>query len=110
LKPGPVPSVAGQQVGWFPSAGGSYVLNEPEGAHTWVPCDDHPSDKATFRFELTVPSGVTAVANGGLVEHTSTASTDTWIWEEARPMATYLIQLLTGDYAIIDGVGPNGLP
>ena len=25
-------------------------------------------------------------------------------------MATYLIQLLTGDYEIVDGVGPDGLP
>ena len=86
------------------------MLNEPEGAHTWIPCDDHPSDKATFRFELTVPSGLTAVANGALIDHTSTASTETWIWQEDRPMATYMIQLLTGDYEVVDGVGPNGLP
>lgn len=110
LSPEPVPSDAGEQVGWFKTPGGSYVLNEPDGAHLWMPCDDHPSDKATFRFELTVPSGSTAVANGALVEHTSTASTDTWIWQEDRPMSTYLIQLLTGDYEIVDGVGPNGLP
>ncbi|MEP7113257.1 MAG: M1 family metallopeptidase [Ilumatobacteraceae bacterium] len=110
LVPGPVPSAAGDEVGWFPTRGGSYVLNEPEGAHTWIPCDDHPSDQATFRFELTVPSGLTAVANGGLLDHTSTVTTDTWIWQEDRPMATYLIQLLTGDYEIVDGVGPNGLP
>ena len=25
-------------------------------------------------------------------------------------MATYLIQLLTGDYELVDGVGPHGLP
>lgn len=110
LSPAAVPSAAGGPVGWFPTPGGSYVLNEPEGAHTWMPCDDHPSDKATFRFELTVPSGLTAVANGALVEHTSTVSSDTWIWQEDRPMATYLIQLLTGDYELVDGVGPNGLP
>ncbi len=110
LKPEPVPSAAGEQVGWFQSPGGSYVINEPEGTSTWMPCDDHPSDKATFRFELTVPAGVTAVANGALVEHTSTASGDTWIWQEDRPMATYLIQLVTGDYEIVDGVSPNGLP
>jgi aminopeptidase N len=110
LSPQPVPSMAGQTVGWFTTPGGSYVLNEPEGAHTWMPCDDHPSDQATFRFELTVPSGVTAVANGAMVDHTSTATTETWIWQEDRPMATYLIQLLTGDYEIVDGVGPNALP
>ncbi len=72
LSPEPVPSAAGQQVGWFHTAGGSYVLNEPEGAHTWLPSDDHPSDKATFRFEITVPTGLTAVANGAMIEHTST--------------------------------------
>ena len=83
------------------------MLNEPEGAHTWLPSDDHPSDKATFRFELTVPSGLTAIANGALVDHTSTVSTETWIWQEDRPMATYMIQLLTGDYELVDGVGPN---
>ena len=105
LSPRPVPSTAGDMVGWFPSISGSYVLNEPEGAHTWLPSDDHPSDKATFRFEITVPSGLTAVANGGLVDHTSTVSTDTWIWEESRPMATYLIQVLTGDYEIVEDTG-----
>ena len=109
-SPAPVPSAAGQTVGWFTTPGGSYVLNEPEGAHTWIPCDDHPSDKATFRFELTVPLGMTAVANGALVDHTSTASTDTWVWQEDRPTATYTIQLLTGDYEVVDGSGPNGLP
>jgi aminopeptidase N len=110
LSPQPVPSAVGDAVGWYPTPGGSYVLNEPEGARTWIPCDDHPSDKATFRFELTVPTGVTAVANGALVDHTSTVSTDTWTWQEDRPMATYLIQLLTGDYELVDGVGPDGLP
>jgi aminopeptidase N len=110
LSPQPVPSAAGDQVGWFPSLSGSYVLNEPEGAHTWLPSDDHPSDKATFRFEVTVPSGLTAVANGALVDHTSTATSDTWVWEEDRQMATYLIQLLTGDYEVVEGTGPDGLP
>ncbi len=110
VGPGPLPSAAGGATGWFPTPGGSYVLNEPEGAQFWMPCDDHPSDKATFRFELTVPSGLTAVANGALVDHTSTTSTDTWIWQEDRQMATYLIQLLTGDYEVVEGVGPNGLP
>ena len=110
LSPKPVHSDAGEPVGWFPSISGSYVLNEPEGAHTWLPSDDHPSDKATFRFELTVPAGVTAVANGALVEHTSTDVSDTWVWEESQPMATYLIQVLTGDYEIVEDTGPNGLP
>jgi aminopeptidase N len=110
LSPHSVASPAGQRVGWFPTPGGSFVLNEPEGAHTWLPSDDHPSDQATFRFEVTVPTGLTAVANGALVDHTTTPTTDTWIWQEDHQMATYLIQLLTGDYELVDGVGPDGLP
>lgn len=110
VSPHSVPSASGERVGWFPTPGGSFVLNEPEGAHTWLPSDDHPSDQATFRFEVTVPTGLTAVANGALVDHTSTPTSDTWIWQEDHEMATYLIQLLTGDYELVDGVGPNGLP
>ncbi|MEA3185170.1 MAG: hypothetical protein QOJ74_1647 [Ilumatobacteraceae bacterium] len=110
VSPTSIPSAAGEEVGWFATPGGSYVLNEPEGAHTWVPCDDHPSDQATFHVEITVPAGLTAVANGALVDHTSTPSSETWIWQEDHPMATYLMQVLTGDYELVDGVGPNGLP
>ena len=75
-----------------------------------MPCNDHPSDKATYTFEITVPSGLTAVANGDLVDQTSSEGLTTYTWAEGRPMATYLIQLLTGDYSIVEGVGPNGLP
>jgi aminopeptidase N len=86
------------------------VLNEPDGTRTWLPSNDHPSDKATFTFTLHVGPGVTAVANGALVSHTSTEAGETWVWREDQPMATYLVQLLTGDYALVDGAGPDGLP
>jgi aminopeptidase N len=89
--------------GWFPTDDGSFVLNEPDGAHTWLPSNDHPADKATWRFELTVPHGTAAIANGHLVEQRTGRLQDTWVWEQREPMATYLIQLLTGDYAVLDG-------
>ncbi|MGB8861645.1 MAG: M1 family metallopeptidase, partial [Ilumatobacteraceae bacterium] len=103
-------SAIGLPVGWYATDGGSYVLNEPDGARTWLPCNDHPSDKASYTFTLSVPTGLTAVANGELVDHRSETGGETWVWQEDRPMATYLIQLLTGDYDIIEGEGPNGLP
>jgi aminopeptidase N len=110
LDPAPIPSPGGLTAGWYPTAGGSYVLNEPDGARSWLPSNDHPSDKATYRFEITVPTGVTAVANGGLVDHSSAGGKDTWVWEEAHPMTTYAISVLTGAYDLVDGVGPHGLP
>ncbi|TMQ95140.1 M1 family metallopeptidase [Actinomadura soli] len=50
--------------GWIRTPDGVFVACQPSGAHTWFPSNDHPSDKATFDFELTVPPGLTAIANG----------------------------------------------
>ncbi len=110
LDPRSGPSVVGIPNGWFTTSGGSYVLDEPDGANTWLPCNDHPSDKATYTFRIGVPVGTTAVANGALEGHTVDGGIDTWVWQETRPMTTYLIQLLTGDYEIITDTGPHGLP
>lgn len=103
-------SAIGMSVGWFNTAGGSFVLNEPDGARTWMPCNDHPSDKASYTFTLEVPEGLTAVANGTLLDQRTSNGVDTWVWEEDRQMATYLIQVLTGDYEVVQGTGPGGLP
>jgi aminopeptidase N len=104
-------SDVGLPSGWYSTAGGSYVLDEPDGTRTWLPSDDHPSDKATFTFGITVPDGVTAVANGRHVGTTPTCcGASRWEWREDRPMATYLIQVLTGHYDIVESTGPHGLP
>ncbi len=50
--------------GWIRTRDGVFVACQPSGAHTWFPSNDHPSDKATFDFEITVPQGLTAIANG----------------------------------------------
>jgi aminopeptidase N len=97
-------------MGWFHADGGSYVLNEPDGARSWLPSNDHPSDKATWTFDITVPAGTTAVANGVLVSTTPGPDGDTWSWRQDDPMPTYLVQLLTGDYVLVEGEGPGGLP
>ncbi|MDO8362900.1 MAG: M1 family metallopeptidase [Actinomycetota bacterium] len=110
VEPTTQPSVVGLPAGWFNTPGGSYVLNEPDAASSWLPCNDHPSDKATFTFTITVPEGLTGVANGALAEHRTVGTDEVWVWQETRPMATYLVLLLTGDYEIIEGTGPHGLP
>jgi aminopeptidase N len=102
-------SLEGFPVGWFDTAGGSYVLNEPDGARSWLPSNDHPSDKATYRFVLRTPPGVTGVANGTLVEHVVGATGEVWVWDNPNPTATYLIQVLTGDYEVTETEGPNGV-
>lgn len=93
----------GTGAGWYPVRDGAYVLNEPFGGRHWLPSNDHPSDKATWRFELTVGEGLTAVANGELVQRRPAPGGTTWVWEQRAPMATYVVQLLVGDYELLDG-------
>ena len=98
----PAMSLVGLPIGWFVSADSMYVLNEPDGARSWLPSNDHPSDKATWRFELTVPDDVVVSANGDLVQRGGDGRP--WIWVEPDPMPSYLIHIVTGDYLIVDDV------
>ncbi|MCL4266475.1 MAG: M1 family metallopeptidase [Anaerolineae bacterium] len=83
-----------------------YILSEPDGSRYWFPNNDHPRDKATYRFEITVPEGNTAVANGRLVS----AENNTFIWEHNYPMASYLATIVVGDYERLEGQSPAGIP
>ena len=112
-SPQPVVSEALGPVGWTPIGGGSsFVLSEPEGAATWFPANDHPSDKALFRFEITTPGGVDAAANGLLVSQEPTGAGGTrWVYESAHPMAPYLATVAIGGLTFEDAApGPDGLP
>ncbi|MFC4050329.1 M1 family metallopeptidase [Actinomadura syzygii] len=62
--PRPVTDSTLGKYGWIRTPDGVFVACQPSGAHTWFPSNDHPSDKATFDFEITVPPGLTAIANG----------------------------------------------
>ena len=42
------------------------------------------------------------MANGELLEQRAGPEGDTWVWEQREPMATYLVQVLTGEYQILD--------
>lgn len=44
--------------------GALVTISEPRSTRGWFPCNDHPSDKATFDFELGVPVGYQAHASG----------------------------------------------
>ena len=98
------------RVGWIDIGPTSYVVGEPHGGHSWFPGNDHPSDKATFEIRVTVPAGVTAVANGVLREKRESAASTTWVWDQREPMATYLAMVAIGDFTIQTAVGPHGLP
>ncbi len=100
--------------GWTTAPDGtSYVVTEPDGAYSWFPVNDHPLDKALFRFEITVPDGITAVANGVNTEMITDIGSNTWIWEGTQPMAPYLATVVIGDVVIVNdeaGSAQSGIP
>ena len=97
--------------GWQTDGRDAYVVSEPAGAATWFPANDHPTDKALFTFELTVPADLVAVANGLLVEErTEPDGRHTSRWQASDPMATYLASVVVGDLIIERGQAPTGLP
>ena len=57
--------------GWVPTDDGAFVVGEPQGSPAWYPVNDNPRDKATFDFKVTVPDGLTVMANGVLLSQTS---------------------------------------
>lgn len=84
--------------GWEELEDGVIVAAQPHGAPTWFPCNDRPDDKATYRIELSAPSGYTVVANGNLAQKRRRASVDTWTYVMDRPMASYLATVQIGRY------------
>jgi aminopeptidase N len=96
--------------GWIRTGDGIFVGDEPDGAHTWFPGNDHPQDKATFGFRVTVPRGLTAVANGELTGTSRSADSATYTWRARDPMATYLAMVDVGRFKSRTGRTPGGVP
>ncbi|MBM0238175.1 M1 family metallopeptidase [Micromonospora sp. ATA32] len=86
--------------GFLATADGAVAIGQPESAATWFPVNDHPSDKATYDIEVTVPDGLAALSNGVPAGKSSSGGWTTWKWAERSPMASYLTALVIGDYRV----------
>ncbi|WP_405104647.1 M1 family metallopeptidase [Micromonospora sp. NBC_01405] len=100
--PTPVESELGVG-GFLATPDGAVALGQPDSAATWFPVNDHPSDKATYDVEVTVPDGLAALSNGTPVGRSSSGGWTTWRWAERAPMASYLCTLVIGDYRVTTG-------
>lgn len=96
--------------GWTRYAGGVYVASEPNGAALWYPVNDHPLDKATYTFEITVPEPFVVAANGLLTATRADGDSITYIWQTDYPLASYLVTVNVGDFVTQTLDGPDGLP
>ncbi len=78
-------------------------------AQHWMPCYDHPSDKAKFHAEFIVPAGKAAASNGEMEVHYLDNGTDVYEYSHDFECATYLLTFAVGDYLIYELEG-NKVP
>jgi aminopeptidase N len=103
--------IEGALYGWVTTQDGAMVVGEPEGSMTWYPVSDHQTDKATYNFEITVPEGKVAVANGLPAGDPVTENGwTTWFWDAPDEQASYLTTASVGDYELRYSETSGGLP
>ena len=86
--------------GWIHTDDGVAALGEPQGAPTWFPCNDTPTDKALYRISIRVPKRLKAISNGRLASHEPDG---TWNWVSDEPMASYLATVTIGRFQVERG-------
>ncbi|MFJ3640387.1 M1 family metallopeptidase [Streptomyces sp. NPDC090108] len=98
--PASVTDPDGSADGWITTDDGAFVAGEPQGAMTWFPANNHPKDKSSYDFTLTVPEGRTAVANGVLLGQRTAHGRTTFRWRQSEPMAAYLATATVGKFTV----------
>ena len=101
--PSAIPEGSDTPSPWVRTPDGAVAVGEPEIAPWWYPCNDHPSDKATFAITTIVPAGLQVISNGALLGGPEPAGPGVvrWRWQESQPMATYLAFVAIGHYTLV---------
>ncbi|WP_328296471.1 M1 family metallopeptidase [Streptomyces sp. NBC_00435] len=107
--PKPVTDPDGSSEGWMTTDDGAFVAGEPQGAMSWFPANNHPKDKSTYDFAITVPQGRTAVANGVFDGQTTDKGLTTFRWHQAEPMAAYLATATVGNFTVEQYTTADGI-
>ncbi len=90
---------------------GFFGDNWPNRAHNWIPCVDHPSDKATLDFRITAPDHYTVVANGALQEEKELPNNKKLThWKESIPLSPKVMVIGVADFAIDHPGDAMGVP
>jgi aminopeptidase N len=104
------PDVPEYSVGWTHYGDGVFVAGEPSGALGWYPVNEHPLDKATYTFRITVPEPYEVAANGQLQTTERSNGDVTYVWEARDPTASYLVTLAIGDFDVQTTHSLSGVP
>jgi aminopeptidase N len=90
------------------------IWTQGQGKYTshWLPSIDDMNDKMEFDLEIVAEKSKTVVANGNLIEHkiTDGGLTDYWIFDMEKPMSSYLVAFVIGDFEKLDISSNSGVP
>ncbi|MCU0480881.1 MAG: M1 family metallopeptidase [Anaerolineae bacterium] len=89
---------------------GVLVAGEPTGASGWYPVNEHPSDKAVYRYCITVDEKYVVGANGTQESAISDDGRTTYCSSSDDPMSSYLTTVAIGDFEIVTDETTNGIP
>ena len=89
--------------------GEAWTMQEPYGAHSWYPVNDHPSDKALYDFTLEVPSPWTGVANGRLTSLVRGDERTRTTWQLTEPASSYLVTVAFADHVRSSNATDDGM-
>jgi aminopeptidase N len=88
-----------------------FADNWPNRAHNWIPCNDHPSDKASVEFIVTAPDHYQVIANGILVEESNLpGNLKLTHWKEDSVLPTKVMVIGMADFAVQLASVTNGVP
>ncbi len=96
--------------GFMRTPDGAIVAGEPESAAGWFPVNDHPSDRATYTFNVRVPTGYDVVANGRRGGKTTEGRWTTHVWHASDPMVSYLATIDIGEWRMRFRRTASGIP
>lgn len=77
--------------------GVGFFANYVSTTRHWLPCYDHPSDKATYHARFKVKTGMT-VASNGIGSSSTQGDTVIYDWVHNIPCATYLYTFAVSNY------------
>ena len=73
----------------------------PDRAHNYLPCIDHPYDKASVDFIIIAPDPFKIIANGSLLEESDLPGETTLThWREKVPLATKVMAFGAASFAV----------
>ncbi|WP_256839372.1 M1 family metallopeptidase [Ornithinimicrobium faecis] len=101
-NPKPIAKRGQDSAGWEELEDGVIVASQPHGAPSWFPCNDRPSDKATYELTLVTAADYHVEFSGEPVSVRRRGANRIWTFAQTEPISPYLATVQIGRYTVIE--------